>query len=264
MKKVSLLLALVLALSLALSCAVAEDAAPALLAYYTFDDAENLGADASGNGNDLVTAINPDGISATEGYAGGAVYFGGASGLLVKDQDNNDMIDTYAGKGLTISVWCKVDMENSDDSGWGHRVIGHGVQGATEGFAMLVNKFTAEDGTAGITAYGSVGGSAWADGWVQSVEGDPAAWHHYVMVYDPDAELVTIFVDGVKTCEAYADAEEVISSPFTFCVGGNWARWDWFNGGNFEETDEGFIGSVDEVKIFAGALYDLDAIAAAK
>ncbi len=129
---------------------------------------------------------------------------------------------------------------------------------------MLVNKFTAEDGTAGITAYGSVGGSAWADGWVQSVEGDPAAWHHYVMVYDPDAELVTIFVDGVKTCEAYADAEEVISSPFTFCVGGNWARWDWFNGGNFEETDEGFIGSVDEVKIFAGALYDMDAIAAAK
>ena len=48
MKKVSLLLALVLALSLALSCAVAEDASPALLAYYTFDDAENLGADASG------------------------------------------------------------------------------------------------------------------------------------------------------------------------------------------------------------------------
>lgn len=259
MKKVSLFLALMLALSLVVTCAVAEEVT--LLAYYTFDDAENLGADASGNKNDLVRAINPDGISAVEGHEGGAVAFAGASGLLAFDDSNNDFIDTYTGKGLTVSAWIKVDLDNAIVGN--ARAISNGIQGSDEGFVMLVNKSVAEDGTVGLYSISKFGGSNWGES-ASAVEGDLADWHHYVMVYDCDAELVTTFVDGVKIKEVYADSAEVLPSAFTFCVGGSWAQWDWFNGGNLDVTAEGFVGAVDEVKIIAGAVYDMDAIAAAK
>lgn len=259
MKKVSLMLALVLAMSLFLTCAVAEEAT--LLAYYTFDDAEHLGTDASGNGNDLVKAVNPDGIQAVEGHVGGAVSFAGESGLLAADDSNNDLIDTYTGQSLTVSAWIKVDLEHARAGN--ARAISQGIQGSDEGFVLLVNKSENEEGAVSLYSISKVGGSSWDESY-SAVEGDLDAWHHYVMVYDAEAELVTTFIDGIKIKEVYADAEEKLSSSFTFCVGGSWAQWDWFNGGNLEVTAEGFIGAVDEVKVIAGAVYDMDAIEAAK
>ena len=256
MKKLALILALALALSLV--CVHAEEAAaPALLAYFTFDDAENLGADASGNGNDLVKAINPDGIQAVEGVKGGAAYFGGTSGLLAKDDANNDFMDTYEGKAFTVSFWAKVDIENARTGN--SRAVDHGINGSDFGFTVLVNKNVAEDGTVTLFSISQVGGSDWWSS-ASNVSGDPAEWHQYTMVYDPEANLVVTFVDGERIKEVYADEDERIACDFTFCVGGDWAQWDWFNGGNHEVTAEGFIGAIDEVKIFAGAVYDFDII----
>ena len=113
MKKLLGILALAMCVCLLAGVCMAEET-PALLAHYTFDDAANLGADASGNGNDLVRAVNPDGIQAVAGVNGGAVYFGGSSGLLARDDANNDFIDTYTGKSLTVSYWAKVDLDNTD------------------------------------------------------------------------------------------------------------------------------------------------------
>ena len=256
MKKLLGILALVLCLSMiAGTCAMAEDA-PALLAYYTFDDADNLGADASGNGNDLVTAIAPDGIQAAEGCKDGGVYFGGVSGLLAKDGANDDFIDTYTGKGITVSLWAKVDLENAREGN--ARVVSHGIQGSDEGFVLLVNKAT-NDGKVSVFNISKVGGSDWW-GSYGAVAEELEGWHQYVMVYDPENSLVVTFIDGEKAAEVYADEEEKLASAFTFCVGGSWAQWDWFNGGNHEEVAEGFIGTVDEVKVFAGAVYDLELI----
>lgn len=257
MKKVSLVLALALALSMILTCAFAEEVAPTLLAHYTFDDAENLGADASGNGNDLVKAVNPDGIQAVEGCKGGAVYFGGSSGLLAQDDSNNDFIDTYEGKSLTVSFWAKVDLENAREGN--SRVVDHGINGSDEGFTTLVNKSVAEDGTVSVYSISKTGGSDWW-GSASNVAENPGDWHHYVMVYDAENSMVVTFVDGERMQEVYADEEETIASPFTFCIGGSWAQWDWFNGGNGEVTAEGFVGAVDEVKIFAGPVYDMEII----
>ncbi len=261
MKKTLIALTLVACLLLSLCCVSTAEEAPVLLAYFTFDDAENLGADASANGNNLVKAVNPDGIKAVEGKFGGAVYFGGASGLLAQDDANNDFIDTYAGKSITVSFYAKVDIENARTGN--SRVIDEGINGSDLGFTMLVNTNKAEDGTASVFAIMKVGGSDWW-GSASNAEGDPADWHHYVMVYDSDACLVTTFVDDVKIAEVYADEEEKISSDFTFCVGGNWAQWDWFMGGNFDVVCEGFTGSVDEVKVIGGAVYDMAAIEALK
>ncbi|MBO2517336.1 MAG: hypothetical protein CW338_08715 [Clostridiales bacterium] len=257
MKKVALILAVLMTFVLAVSCA-AEESAPVLLAYYTFDDAENLGADASGNGNDLIKAVNPDGIKAVEGVNGGAVWFGGISGLMPFDDANNDFTDIYAqtGKALTVSFYAKIDAENAK-FGDAMRVIDSGVNGSAEGFTVLVNANKSEDGVISLYTISVVGGSDWWGSYAE-VGADPEGWHHYVMVYDAENEKVVMFIDGEQKAEVYADSEEQVGSAFTFCIGGNWAQWDWFNGGNHDMTMNGFAGSVDEVKIYAGAVYDME------
>ena len=250
MKKFLSILALALCVCL---CAGVAEEAPALLAHYTFDDAANLGADASGNGNDLVRTINPDGIQAVEGLAGGAVYFGGTSGLVAADDSNNDFIDTYTGKSITVSYWAKVDLANTDTQQ--RRVVDCGVNGSAEGFTNVIGKAVNGD-TVSLTNVAVTGGSDWWSS-AYSVLGNPDGWHHYVMVYDDDACAVVTYIDGVKCAEVYAE-DEKLASGFTFCVGGSWAQWDWFNGGNRDATAQGFIGAVDDVKIYAGAVHDVE------
>lgn len=259
MKKLSLVLSLLLALCLCLP-AVAEEG-PVLLAYYTFDDAENLGKDSSGYANDLIRAINPDGISVVEGKVGTAAYFGGASGLISFDDANNDFMDLYGDKSFTISFWAKVDLEKAHTGNM--RIIDQGINGAPEGLTNVLKKNVAEDGTvSGLTFIAVTGGSDWW-GAAASVTADPAGWHHYMHVYDAENCSVTTYIDGVKAKETYAE-EEVVKAAFTFCVGGSWAQWDWFNGGNRSVTGEGYIGAVDEIKIIAGAVHDAAVVDAMK
>ena len=251
MKKLSLVLSLVLALCLCLP-AFAEEG-PALLAYYTFDDAENLGKDATAFANDLIRVINPDGISVVEGKNGTAAYFGGASGMTPFDDANNDFMDLNGEKSFTISFWAKVDVEKAHTGNM--RIVDEGINGSAEGFTNVLKKNVAEDGTvSGLTFIAVTGGSDWW-GAAGSVTADPAGWHHYMHVYDAENCTVTTYIDGVKAGETYAE-EEKVSSAFTFCVGGCWAQWDWFNGGNRDVTGEGYIGAVDEVKVVAGAVHD--------
>ncbi len=252
MKKFLSILALVLCVCLCGGAALAEE--PVLLAYYTFNDAANLGADASGSGNDLVRSVNPDGISVVEGVSGDAAYFGGSSGLLAADDANNDFIDTMTGKSLTISYWAKADIANYGSGQ--RRVVDQGVNGSAEG---VTNVIGVDGGT--VFNIAVAGGTDWWSGY-GAVQGDPAGWHHYVMVLDNDANTLTTYIDGVKCAEVYAE-DETIASAFTFCVGGNWAQWDWFNNGNRDVTVQGFVGAVDEVKVYAGAVYDMDLLAAA-
>lgn len=260
MKKLSLALSLLMALCLCLP-AVAEEPAPTLLAYYTFDDAENLGKDASANGNDLIRVINPDGIAVVEGYAGNAAYFGGASGMTPFDDANNDFMDQLGSKSFTISFWAKIDLEKAHTGNL--RVIDQGINGSAEGFTNVLKKNVAEDGTvSSLTFIAVTGGSDWW-GAAASVTEDVGGWHHYMHVYDAEACTVTTIVDGVKVGETYAE-EEPVASAFTLCIGGSWAQWDWFNGGNHEATGEGYIGAVDEIKFISGAVYDAAAVEALK
>lgn len=251
MKRIIGILALVLCVCLFTGLAAAEET-PALLAHFTFDDAANLGADASGNGNDLVRVINEDGIEAVEGVNGGAVYFYGSSGLAARDDSNNDFTDTYTGKSMTVSYWAKVDLDRTDDTQ--RRVVDSGVNGSAAGFTNVLARHVDGDGIVTLTNVAVMGGSDWW-GSASTVAENPGNWHHYALVYDNDACLVTTFIDGVKCAEVYAE-DETIPSGFTFCVGGSWAQWDWFNNGNLTVTQNGFIGAVDDVKIYAGAVYD--------
>lgn len=261
MKKLSFVLCLMLTLCLCVPALAEEPAGPILLAYYAFDDAENLGKDSSANANDLIRVINEDGIEAVEGYAGGAAYFYGSSGMTPFDDANNDFIDLNGDTSITISFWAKIDLERAHTGNM--RIVDHGINGSTEGFTNVLKKNVGDDGAvSGLTFIAVTGGSDWW-GAAATVSEDPAGWHHYMHVYDAENCTVTTYVDGVKCGESYAE-EEKIASGFTFCIGGAWAQWSWFNGGNGAVTGEGYIGAVDEVKIISGAVHDAAIVEAIK
>lgn len=262
MKKLTLAISLLLALCLTLPVVAEEATDPVLLAYYTFDDAENLGKDASANGNDLVHVVNPDGIEAVEGHVGGAVYFHGESGMTTFDGvATDDFIDRNGNTSITIAFWAKLDLENA--KGDNMRAVDKGINGSAEGFTNVLKVNRGEDGTAESLTYIAVtGGSEWW-GAAASVNENLADWHHYMMVYDAENCTVTTYIDGAKVGETYAE-DEPVKSGFTLCIGGAWAQWDWFNGGNHEATGEGYVGAVDEVKVISGAVHDVAIVEAMK
>ncbi|MBO2517018.1 MAG: hypothetical protein CW338_07065 [Clostridiales bacterium] len=256
MRRITAVLALVMALMMGISCAFAE-VDPVVLAHYTFDDAENLGADSSGNGNDLVRRINPDAISAVEGMDGGAVYFAGNAGMIAADTANNDFIDVFSdadgSNSITVSFYAKADLANMWMDGY-YRVVDCGINGNEAGFSMVINPYNSD---LALSSLNITGTSGWFSNWA-AVDGDMNDWHHYVMVYDAENTKVVSYVDDTQVAETAAGTNEVLNSPYTFCVGGNWAQWDWFNGGNRDATMNGFIGAVDEVMVVAGAVYDME------
>lgn len=227
----------------------AAEAAPELLAWYTFDDAKDLGKDASGRGHALVRLGN---VTATEGYFGQAAYFDGVSGLIAT-QSGMDFLDTYQGKSLTISFFAKMDLEKAHTGN--QRVVDHGVNGCEDAFTTVLKKTEDEDAGTYLTFIGTAAGSDW---WGASgaVAGGPGEWHRYVMTYDAKKHEVATYVDGVPLGACYADGNGV-QSAYVFCIGGSYARADWFSG---KHPLEGFIGAVDDVKIIGGVLPEAERI----
>lgn len=76
MKKIiSALLVSFCILSMLPLAAFAEEPSVKPVAWYDFEDAENLGKDKSGNGNDLISLGTPEQVE--EGPSGNAVFFDG-------------------------------------------------------------------------------------------------------------------------------------------------------------------------------------------
>ncbi len=154
MKKIiSALLVSFCILSMLPLAAFAEEPSVKPVAWYDFEDAENLGKDKSGNGNDLISLGTPEQVE--EGPSGNAVFFDGLSSLYAKTSKDNgygedyaDVIAASGSKKLTIAYWIKneiSDYDNFDISTW-RRIISNGHDGgalqdetgnAFGGFTML-------------------------------------------------------------------------------------------------------------------------------
>lgn len=125
----------------------AAEVRPSPIAWYTFDDSANLGADTSGNDNHLLSKGNVTGQSA--GKYGGSVYFDGGSALVSQpDADGKDFLDALADttKQFTLTYWVKTtknDVRQYDPAGW-RRVISNGADwgisgGGNKGFTIINN-----------------------------------------------------------------------------------------------------------------------------
>ena len=229
-----------------------------LVAYYTFDNSSNLGKDATANANDLDKTVNSAKISTVDGVDGKAVYFGGSAGLAIADQTNadsswkGDFMDNIGG-AFTISYYAKIDTSKAVD-GANTRVFCNGVNGGPGGSTSLV-KYVADGNK--VQFISAVGGTDWWSG-CATLENAASNWHHYVMIYDPDNEKFSTYVDGDKKVELYADSDENLSKDWNFTIGGCWSQMSWFS--DKTVTTESFIGSVDEFKVFNKAIYDMNYI----
>ncbi len=147
-------LALLLALCMISGCFLtvgaeeAEDSAVLehMLAWYTFDDAENPWADASGNENHLSAKGEPTLVE--DGMYGSAVHFDGMSALYAATGENGDFLDALADttKQFTLTYWLrttKEDMQRFDVTGW-RRIVSNGADwghsgGPAAGFTLINN-----------------------------------------------------------------------------------------------------------------------------
>ena len=185
------------------------------VAYWSFDNPLNLGADDSGNGHDAseVGAPLPNAL----GISGGAVQFDGFSQLWVDDQDD---LRTFP-DGLTVSFWANDSTGTGGPmlSRWGDDTTGYGADGWAWYFSDGVE-------------YGTVPTSVPVD----------SQWHHYVMTWDPyDNDRVVSYRDGVPIGETN---KALAFSPVAgLAIGTDNRNLPW-----------AFIGSVDEAFIHSAAL----------
>ncbi len=148
MKRIMVLALAVLCLLLCVSPAVyaEEEEAPkhpAPLAWYTFDDAEDLGADSSGNGNHL--ELKGDVKPSTDAVYDGGVYLDGSSALVaVPDENGADFVDVLQDttKQLTLTYWFKAtadDIAGFDANTTWRRIVSNGMVWDGQGGFTFIN-----------------------------------------------------------------------------------------------------------------------------
>jgi autotransporter-associated beta strand protein len=150
------------------------------VAYYTFDDSANLGADSSGLGNGLTNATGTP-VYSPNGVAGGSVYLDGGSTLMTSNTPAGQPIGNSP---YTMAVWEKVDLGCSTTAGflaWG--LPATGLQSSNfrlNGPHALTDYFWAGDvGASGIVP--------------NLMDGN---WHSVVTTYDGTDHY--FYADGVQ------------------------------------------------------------------
>ena len=154
------------------------------VAAYNFNDADNLGKDVTGNGNDLTAWVWEDGALKAEK---GKVKFDGKSVLQARPgSDGKDFTDSL--KSFTMTV--KASVQNASDnavlisSGFDWSDFGGGIAlvvcGDNAWFAIDVRS---DNNWRSVNMKNLVG-----DGWY-------SAEHRYTIVYDDDAKTMKLFFD---------------------------------------------------------------------
>ena len=210
------------------------------IAYWTFDDPLNLGADSVGN-NDLSNFGTPTGGT---GLDGGSLELDGVSTLQFVPNVASTINDIPG--GFTVELWAKTDLQAQ--SGFFFRRDGW-MQGGGVWSEMLSYFFI----------WGEDGLQQWQ---VAHPRLDAnSQWHHMVYVFDPANDVYYMLNDGVLVGLPYGFAQGDWPTPseqllgyvtpslwtITFALGG-------------VENSGGFDGSMDSVMISNRATYDMDGV----
>lgn len=274
----------VLAASLMLSAmplvSFAEEPAAKPVAWYDFEDAENIGKDKSGNGNDLTVFGEPE--QTENGPSGKYVYFDGSSALYAKTDKKggigSDFVDVIADSGskkLTIAFWIKnelSDYDNFDGSGW-RRVISNGHDGgaiqtdrdnkAFGGFTMLslCDNYivpTVVNPAIMVDRAERHDGSCTGNNAVYPYE--EGKWSFVVWTADATTGQFCFYVNGSKLYDQTADVSEaggirLSNTARPFCIASNI---------NYNEAEDAmqlnhtYTGALDEVMVFDQVISEAD------
>jgi hypothetical protein len=198
---------------------------PALVAWYTFDDATNLYADASGNGRDAWCDLEQ-----CPQYEAGAT--GGA--ILLDGIDDHLHVDHDPGLALTedfsIALWVRVDATTLGEfTTIASKPLGPGTANSWEvGVPGSMNLYA---GAGNVTEFA----------YVQIPLDTTGVWHH--LAFTRGAEDVLLYLDG----------SEVDTAP---TVGVEYDDHPMMIGADIDnEIDDNFLtGKIDDLRIYARVL----------
>lgn len=155
----------------------------ALVAYYDYNVAANLGLDTSGLGNNLVASGTP---TSGAGVNGGGLELNGTNAMLVPSGGFPTGVPT-GNSSYTIATWFNADVNGAKG------MVGWGNYGSTN----QVNALR-------LGNSGEIHNYWWANDAVVSGLGDlsagaaPAGWHHVVATYDAASTQQVIYLDGTQ------------------------------------------------------------------
>ncbi|WP_342305279.1 LamG-like jellyroll fold domain-containing protein [Methanolobus sp. ZRKC5] len=192
------------------SATAAPTSGSGLVAYYPFNGDTK---DHSGNEND--------------GTNNGAIFVTGKSGEALDFDGTNDYvyvpvnINQDAMPQVTMALWVKSDSDSrgtviSHDNGGFDRTIAIDARGGGLGWSAF-------SGSGGVLGYQAVTTNKWT---------------FLAAVYDQDADIVELYVDGIR----YEESGSLSSG------------WDYTHIGSNPSFGVNFDGSIDEVKIYNYAL----------
>jgi hypothetical protein len=242
--------------------AAAYDAIPetALVMGLGFEEGAGTQLTAAGKGWTAVLKQGPSEIFGTAtnlpsfvtGKVGKAMYFNNGSHLQISDYAASDLM----GSQLSIAVWVKPDSTRA-----GNYIMSYNYWNSWKFQLQEQNKpfFTVHTN---------------ADGWVDAdnqadFSAPNNAWTHLVVTLNMNTKVLTFYVNGVSTMEWTATTKPGLTGtgpwqykntlPLMVAACTTYAEakaeWDW----SWSETPagwDGFVGSMDELKLYNVALTD--------
>lgn len=230
----------------------------ALLMGLSFDEGTGTSLKAAGKGWTAVFKTGPSEIFGTAtnlpsfvtGKVGKAIYFSNGSHLEISDYSANDLL----GKTLSISVWVKPDSTRA-----GNYIMSYNYWNTWKFQLQEQNKpfFTAH------TAAGFTDADNQAD-----FSAPNKTWTHLAVSMDLNNNKLVFYVNGVKSMEwtnqtkpnfsgalsAYtATLPLMIGACTTYAEAASAWTWEW---AKTPANWDGFIGAIDELKLYNIALTD--------
>jgi hypothetical protein len=241
-------------------------AMPSPIAWYTFDNASDIGEDMTGNGNDLLAKGDP--VVRSGGQNGNCVYLDGSSAMVAAtDASGADFIDKIATtqKKFTLTYWFKVvsqDIAGFDPATMWRRIFSNGFDWGTS-----VGGFTSINNPDDVANPQYLWSNAMSDfeGGVRGDAGNPnlnaapntftEQWTHIALTVDAVAKKTQYYVNGVLVCE-FSPANRPDFNTVEFKLD-NLDRAFAFGASYYVDSATGndtffqsYTGSVDEVAVF--------------
>ena len=241
---------------------IAAEEAPLPVAAYTFEDADQLGKDTSGNGNDLTVAGEVEPFE--DGRCGKGISLNYAGALVATaDADGADFIDKIEMSGtkqMTLMYWIKHDLSDYYDwdttIGW-RRVVSNGNDGGAGfgGFSMLDlndNYIIGADINPACVFYTEKLGTSSAGNW--SKYGWTTAWTHIAWTVDATTGQCMFYVNGSPifdlTSPDLVGGNGLVNLYRNFAIGANYS----VDGEGNEIFNHSWAGKLDDFYVFDAAL----------